>query len=185
MRPSRYDVLLVITGAVLVGGCGGSGGPSIRTGESIDPQVFKQNAEAYLGSVKGLGGQLASCLTQSLAGSALGGSGQGQRGGSNIQGCLEAFNAAVKSQSDVVQGATLTYLKGVTSPCKDKVQAFEDDIKSITDLLTKNGGGKDSQAASKLIAAVESGEVQGKLNHAKLTFTEITKTCANLAPKGK
>jgi hypothetical protein len=115
----------------------------------------------------------------------LGGSGQGQQSGPNIQTCIENFTSAVKRESDAAQSATLTYLNGVASPCKEKVQAFDDEIKAITDLLTKNSGGKDNQAASKLIAAVESGEVQTKLTQAKATFTEMTKTCANLAPKGK
>lgn len=78
----------------------------------------------------------------------------------------------------------MTYLKGVTSPCKEKVQAFEQDVKGITDVLTKDDG-KDAQAASKLIATIQGGEIQGKLRAAKSAFTDMTKTCATLAPKGK
>lgn len=184
MRASRRVVPLAITGAMLLAGCGGSSSQTPSTAQSIDPQVFKQNAETYLGSVKGLGGQLASCVTQSLTSGVLGGSGQGQQSGPAIQTCIENFTSAVKRESDAAQSATLTYLNGVASPCKEKVQAFDDEIKAITELLTKNTGGNDNQAASKLIAAVESGEVQTKLAQAKATFTEMTKTCANLAPKG-
>lgn len=179
-------VSVFLTFALAASGCGGSSQSNITTGESIDPQVFKQNAEVYLTSVTTMGSQLAGCLTQAFAGGALGGGPQGgQQGGPSIEGCIQTFVTAVKQESDRAQGATLTYLKGVTSPCKEKVQAFEENIKSITDILTSESGGKDQQAASKLIEAVQGGQVQGKLRQAKATFAEMTKTCAGLAPKKK
>ena len=187
MNTRKTTSLLALLAVSVVAGCGGSDQSTIQTGESIDPQVFKQNAETYLTSVTAMGSQLASCLTQSFAGGSLGGSGAqgGQQGGPSIESCVQTFISSIKQESDVAQGATLTYLKGVTSPCKEKVQAFEDDVKSITEILTKDSGGKDVQGASKLVEAVQGGQIQGKLRHARTTFSDLSKTCAGLAPKGK
>jgi len=168
--------------AAFVVGCGGSDSTSVSTSQSIDPQVFKQNAQTYLTSVKAVGSQLASCVTQSLTSGALGGD---QKSGPTIKTCIADFTDAVKRESDAAQGATLSYLNGVTSPCKEKVQLFNEDIKELTALLSKDAGGDNSATASKLLANVGSGEVQTKLASAKATFDEMTKVCSNLAPAGK
>ncbi len=85
MNTRTTAVSLAAVIAALVIGCGGSDSKTVSTAQSIDPQVFKQTAETYLTSVKGLGGQLASCVTQSLTSGVLGGSGQGQQSGGTIQ----------------------------------------------------------------------------------------------------
>jgi hypothetical protein len=144
--------------------------------------VSFKNAQTYLTSVKTIGSQLASCVTQSLTSGALGGD---QKSGPTISKCITNFTDAVKRESEAAQSATATYLKGVTSPCKEKVQAFNDDIKALTTMLSKSSGGNGSETASMLIANVGSSEVQAKLASAKTTFDEMTKVCANLAPAGK
>lgn len=185
MNARQTSALISILATAAIAGCGGSDPAPVQTGTSIDPQVFKQNAETYLNSLKGMGGQLASCVTQSLTAGAIGGPGGNQQAGPGIESCIQNFLTAVKAESNGAQGATLTYLKGVTSPCKEKVQAFEDNIKAITDVVTKAGDGKDVNTASKLIATIQGGEVQGKLRQAKATFTEATKVCSDLVPKKK
>jgi len=182
MRASKSLVPLVITGAMLLGGCGGSDSKSVSTAQSIDPQVFKQNAQTYLTSVKAIGSQLASCVTQSLTSGALGGD---QKSGPTIKTCISDFTDAVKRESDAAQSATSAYLNGVTSSCKEKAQNFNEEIKALTALLSKDTAGDNTEAASKLIASVGSGEVQSKLASAKATFDEMTKVCSNLAPAGK
>ncbi len=181
---TRAKVVPFIAGlAVAASGCGGSDSVKVTTGESIDPQVFKQNAETYLGRVKGIGGELANCITQSLTAGAIGAGGGSQGKGQSVEGCIKVFAEAIKQESAVAQGATLTYIKGVTSPCREKAQSFEDDIKSITDSLTKAASGSSNQSASKLIATLGDNEVQGKLRHAQTTLSQMIKTCAGLAPK--
>jgi hypothetical protein len=162
-------------------GCGGSASTSVSTAQSVDPQVFKQNAQTYLTNVRTMGSQLASCVTRSLANGALGG---GQQSGSTVKTCIATFTDGVKRESEAAQSATATYLKGVTSPCKEKVQIFNEDVRSLTALLSKDAGGNDTKAASKLITSVGSSEVQGKLVSSQVAFNEMTKTCADLAPSG-
>ncbi len=184
MTTSAKVVPLIAGLAIAVTGCGGSDTVKVTTGESIDPQVFKQNAETYIARVKGIGGELATCITQSLSSGAIAGGSGGQKNGQSVEGCIKVFAEAIKQESAVAQGATLTYIKGVTSPCREKAQSFEDDIKSITDSLTKAASGSSNQSASKLIATLGDNEVQGKLRDAKATLSDMVKTCSGLAPKG-